>query len=83
MRFADGLASSDYGDQFNRLSTLAGLGSAAATNSAQLGQNYANAGSNLYGSIGNAKASGYAGVNNAIQGTLSNLFSIPGLFPGG
>jgi hypothetical protein len=82
-RFSQGLAASDFNDQFNREMSVASGGQQAATSTAQLGQNYANSASQLYGNIGQAKASGYAGVNQAAQGTLSNLFSIPGLFPGG
>lgn len=85
-RYAEGLAASDFNDQFNRVMSVASGGQQAATSGANLGQNYANASSNIMGNIGQAKASGYAGQNAAIQGTLGNLMSIykmnPGMFGG-
>jgi hypothetical protein len=77
-RYADGIAASDYGDRFNRLSTLAGMGSAANSQSAAAGSNYANAGSNILGNIGQARASGYAGQSAAWQQGLGSLGSIIG-----
>ncbi|HEU4805006.1 MAG TPA: hypothetical protein VFS91_04240 [Nitrobacter sp.] len=75
-RYAEGMAASDFGDRFNRLSTLAGMGSAATGQGVSAGQAFANAGSNIYGQIGQARASGYAGQNQALQGSLGNLFSL-------
>lgn len=83
MRFADGLASADYNDQFNRMMAVASGGQQAATTGANAAQGYANSASSLYGNIGQAKASGYAGQNAAIQGTLGNLSSIFGMYGGG
>jgi hypothetical protein len=82
LRFGDGVASADYGDQFNRLSTLAGMGSAATSATAAAGSNYANASSGILQGIGQAKASGYAGQNQAMQGTLGNLINIYGMSQG-
>lgn len=86
MRFGQGLASQDYNDQFNRLSTLAGLGSASTTAGAQLGQQSAQNIGNLLTQQGNARASGYIGSANAINGGLQGLASLAGYFmpsPGG
>lgn len=84
-KYAEGLAASDFGDSFNRYSTLAGLGNAAMNTGANAASNYAAGGANSLGNIGAAKASGYAGVNGAIQGTLGNMMSIYGMggFGGG
>jgi hypothetical protein len=86
-KYAEGLAASDFNDQFNRTMAVAGGGQQAATSTGQFGQNYASAGGNILNGIGQAKASGYAGQNQAIQGTLGNLMSIyamnPGMFGGG
>jgi hypothetical protein len=77
-RYAEGMAAGDYGDRFNRLSTLAGMGSAANSQSAQAGTSYANAGSNILGNIGQARSSGYAGQAAAWQQGLGSLGSILG-----
>jgi hypothetical protein len=79
LRFGDGVASADYNDQFNRTMSVASGGQQAATSSANAGQAFAGMGSNTLGQIGQAKASGYAGTNQAVQGTLGNLASIFGM----
>jgi hypothetical protein len=78
VRFGDGVASADYGDSFNRYSTLAGLGNASMNTGANAASNFAQGGANTLQGIGQAKASGYAGMNQAIQGTLGNLAGIFG-----
>lgn len=78
-RFGQGVAAADYNDQFNRVMAVAGGGQQAATSTAGLGQNYANSASGILGNIGQAKASGYAGQTQAIQGTLSNLAGFFGM----
>jgi len=83
VRFGDGVASADYNDQFNRMMAVASGGQQAATNGATAAQNYANASGGIMQGIGQAKASGYAGQNQAIQGTLGNLASIFGGMGGG
>lgn len=75
-RFSQDYAASDYGDQFNRLASIAAGGQQTGSTLGSLGANYANAGSNILGQIGQARASGYAGQNQALQGTLGNLFSL-------
>lgn len=82
-RYAEGLAAADYGDAFNRYSTLAGLGNAAMNTGANAANNFAAGGANTLNGIGQAKASGYAGVNQAVQGTLGGLMSIFGGGMGG
>lgn len=89
-RFNSGLADMTFGDHFNRLGVLAGVGQSATNNASALGQNFANqSGANImqgnalagqgYMQAGQARASGYAGINNAIQAGANNLFQIYGL----
>jgi hypothetical protein len=78
-RFGQGVAAADFNDQFNRVMSVAGGGQQAATSTAGLGQNYANSASGILNNIGQAKASGYAGQNQAIQGTLGNLAGLYGV----
>jgi hypothetical protein len=79
VRFGQGVAADDFNDQFNRTMAIASGGQQASTASAGMGQNYANNASGTLANIGQAKASGYAGMNQAIQGTLGNLGSIFGM----
>lgn len=76
-RYASGLASGEFGNFFNRLTTLAGLGSAATNTSAQAGLTTAANNANIITNAGNARASAYLqgaqGVNNAVQGGLGNF----------
>lgn len=96
-RYSQGLASDEYGNQWNRLSGLAQMGQGSAQNLGALGSNFANSMSNLYGAQGNAQAAGtmaaYGGASNAI-GSAGNLamlglgggfkaLGIPGLGGGG
>lgn len=75
-RFAQGLAADDFNQQFNRQMAVAAGGQQTAGTLGQLGANMAGQGSASLGNIGQARASGYAGQNQAIQGTLGNLFSL-------
>jgi hypothetical protein len=72
-KYSQGLAAQDYGDQFNRLMSVASGGQQAATSGAQMGQNTANSVADLYTQQGNARASGYTGQANAIGSTLGSL----------
>jgi hypothetical protein len=76
VRYASGVASQQYGDFTNRLLTIAGLGSAATSNTVAAGQNMANNNSAALINAGNQRASIYgqtaAGVNNSVQGGISN-----------
>lgn len=75
-RLASGLASTEFGNFFNRLTALAGMGSAATNTSAQAGLTSASNNANVALNAGNQRASIYgqtaAGVNNAVQGGLGN-----------
>jgi hypothetical protein len=64
--YGQGLADQTYGQQLNRLASLAGTGQTATTNVASMGQNYAaGAGQNLMGAA-QARGSSYlTGANQA------------------
>jgi hypothetical protein len=75
MRFNQGQASQEYGQSYNRLASLAGVGQTATNSGNELGANYANnAASNMIGA-GNARASGYIGQANAISGGIGNAIN--------
>jgi hypothetical protein len=74
---------SNQSNQFNRLASLAGVGQAANNALQQAGGQFANAMSgisqanamnqgNAMMAAGNARASGYAGVGNALSGAVAN-----------
>lgn len=76
VRYASGMASNEYGNFYNRLASQAGIGQTGVNTSAQAGlQTAANTG-NALTNQGDARASGYAGRNDAVQGTLGTLLDI-------
>lgn len=89
-RFNSGLADSTFGDYWNRLGGLAGVGQTATNTIGALGQNYANAANSntmnanalagqAWQNAGRARASGYTGINNAFQSGMNNMFNIWGM----
>jgi hypothetical protein len=62
----------------NAFANLAGLGEAATNTAINAGSNMAANVGNLYGQIGQARADGAVGMNNALQGVVSNGFGILG-----
>lgn len=72
-RFGQGLAASDYTDQFNRVASVAQGGQQVNESLGTLGANSANNIGNLLTQQGNARASGYVGSANAITGGINNL----------
>lgn len=71
MKYANGLASQEYGNWWNQQAGLAGVGQAAASGLASLGQNYANnVGNNLIGAA-NARASAYGAKADAWGNALT------------
>lgn len=58
-RYGQGVASDEFGNYYNRLSNIAGLGQTAMNNQATLGQNFGANASNALIGAGNARASGY------------------------
>lgn len=78
--FNSNLASGEFGNYFNRLTTLAGLGSAATNQTAAYGANAASqAGRNALIS-GDARASGITNQANIIGGGLVQLGGIAGYY---
>lgn len=87
IRYASGLAASNYDSYANRLAALAGVGQSATGATAAAGQAASNAITSAYGTnganqanaataAGNASASSYANMGNAINGTVNNLASL-------
>jgi hypothetical protein len=76
IRYASGMASNEFGNFYNRLANLAGIGQAATGSTAAAGMNAANNISNNHLFAANARANGYMqtgqAVNNAVQGGISN-----------
>lgn len=67
-KYGQGLATQNYGNYYNRLAGMAGVGQTTASNLGQLGQNMANSIGNQYNQIGAARASAYQGYNQALNG---------------
>lgn len=74
-RFGEGLAASEFGDWWNRLAGVAGVGQAATGQTAAAGANAANNISNAYQQMGNARASSYANTGSAINSGINNVLS--------
>lgn len=75
-RFGSGLASQEFGNRFNRLSSLAGLGQVATNTGVQAGANAAGNISAAQLQAGNATAAGYVGAGNALnQGLQNSLYA--------
>ncbi len=76
IRYASGMASNEFGNFYNRLANIAGLGQSATGSTATAGMNTSNNISQNHVATGNARASGYMqtgqAVNNAVQGGVSN-----------
>lgn len=78
--FNSNMASSEFGNYFNRLTTMAGLGSAATNQTAAYGADHAaNAGRNAL-AAGDARASGIIGQSNAIGQGVSDLAGAYGYY---
>lgn len=78
MKFASGLASQEYGNHWNRLAGLSGVGQATAGSLGQFGANAATNIGNAYGNIGNIRQSMYQqqGQNNAqMAGAVGGAFA--------
>lgn len=75
-QYSQGLASSQFGQRFNRLATVAGMGQNSAQNLGLLGGNFANSMSQLYGAQGNAQAAGYMGLAKGFGGLMGSVASV-------
>jgi len=71
--YNSGLASNEFGNWWNRQAGLAGIGQTATAGTAYAGQNAANQISRNYIGAGDARASGVAGVSNAVTGGIGNF----------
>lgn len=85
--YGQGMASTEFGNYYNRLAGLAQGGQQAAGSMAQAGGQYANNASNTFGNLSNAqtgilgqqanaRASGYAANANALSGGLNSLTNL-------
>jgi len=83
IRFASGLAAQEFGSFFDRLASLAGIGQKGAAQSAAAGAVSAGQVGRAEIAGGNARASAFAGLNNAFQGGLSNFLLLQQLNPAG
>jgi hypothetical protein len=80
------LAAGEYGNYFNRLMSIAGLGQTATTQANAAGQTYANNAGSLQQNIGDSRASGFIGSSNALMGGMNagtNLWMLQRLLGGG
>lgn len=73
------LASTEFGNIANRYASLAGLGQATATNLGSVGANTAQSVGNNMMHTGAARASGYTGMANSLNGLLNNGLMMYGL----
>lgn len=72
-RYSQGLASEEYGNQWNRLAQVAGMGQNSANSLGQLGSNYASNMSQLYADKGNAQAAGQQAIGGGISGAIGSI----------
>lgn len=82
-RYASGLASREFSGFMDRLFQQAGIGSTGIGQSAASGANAANQTGAALQNAGNARASAYGGINNAVQGGVSNMLLQQYLKPSG
>lgn len=82
LSYGQGMASQEYGNQWNRLMGLANMGQNSAVGAGQLGQQSANSISGLYGQQGSAAANGAINSANAWSGAASGLAGIAGQYLG-
>lgn len=75
-QYSQGLASRQFGNRFNRLASIAGMGQGSTAGLGALGQGYANSESSLYGAMGNAMAAGDNGVPNFLGKWLGTATGI-------
>jgi hypothetical protein len=80
---AGNLASSEFGDWWNRLAGVAGVGQTATQATSAAGQNAANNISAAYTNAGNARASAYMNTGAAINNGLQNMGSLYAFGAGG
>lgn len=81
--YSQNTASNEYMNAFNRLAGISGTGQAQANSLGTFGANTAtNVGNNML-NAGQARASGYAGRSNAVNGMIDNSMQAVGMILGG
>jgi hypothetical protein len=73
IRYGQNYGDRIYGDQYNRLASIAGAGQVASSANQQAGQNYANQQTNLNMNNANARASSYQSGANAFTNALGGV----------
>lgn len=81
--FNSNLASSEFGNYFNRMAALAGIGQTAANAGSQAAMNTGNNVAGLLQNQGNARASGILGRANSVGGALNSGLNNWLLYRGG
>lgn len=81
--YGTGLADQSYGNWYQRLANMQGIGQNAAAQTGNIGANTASNISNLYGQAGAAQAGGYLATGNAITGSLGDAAKAYGYYKGG
>ena len=74
-RYGQGLASTEYGNAYNRLAGLAGVGQTATNQLGTAAGTYGSNVGNLMADAAAARASGYAGMGNAFSTGLGSYLN--------
>ena len=82
-KYGQDYASNEFTNIANRYGQLAGVGQATNNQLASAGQNYANSYGQNVTNAGNARASGYVGQANAINGAINQGVGLYGAYKGG
>ena len=82
-RYGQGLASEEYGNQWNRLASIAGLGQAGTSLASSAASQFGAGAANTAAASGDARASAYINGGNAWQNTLGNIAGFAGQAIGG
>jgi hypothetical protein len=82
-RYSQGLASDEYGNQWNRLLGIAQMGQGSGQSLGNMGSHYADSSSNLYGALGNANAAGISGMYGGAAGAVRSAGNLAALGMGG
>lgn len=82
LNYGQGAASQEWGNQWNRLMGIAGMGQNAAVGAGSLGQQAASNIGSLYGNAGQAQANAAMGQANAWGNALGGLSGFAGMYGG-
>lgn len=81
-QYGTGLADQSYGNWYQRLANMQGIGQNAAAQTGNIGANTASNISNIYGQAGAAQAGAHLATGNAITGTLGDAAKAYGYYAG-